>query len=283
MQMIFKKSYKLKKYIKRIFYNLLTFVLILIVFANLPIGSQSSLAPYQIIAKEFLGLILSSVKSLFLSNTLKQIISDISSNLKSVESIEFLSLHTILLLIGVVIGATVVLLYFYVRTKFRRRRGRRKSSVTPGWIFSKGYKTAKVQNVLDGDTVIVTTGGQEITIRLAAIDCPENGQHWGDTAKYGLIKLIGGGRIIRFEEHDIDKYGRVVATVYVQPHGTREWMNVNARMVTLGHAWVYRLFYDRIPKQKRNELDRLEKWAKFNRVGLWQTPNPLPPWNWRKS
>ena len=52
----------------------------------------------------------------------------------------------------------------------------------------KGYSTVKVYRVLDGDTVIVSTGLRRLIIRLAAIDCPEKGQHWGDTAKYGLIK-----------------------------------------------------------------------------------------------
>lgn len=154
---------------------------------------------------------------------------------------EYLSPHGDILLVGAIVAVAVVLLYLTIG----RKRG-------------KGFRTAKVQRVLDGDTVIVTTRWRKLVIRLGAIDCPEYGQHWGDTAKYGLVKLIRG-RTIRIEEHTVDTYGRMVATIYVQSDGKREWLNVNARMVMLGHAWVYRRFYTHLPKHRRDELNRLEK------------------------
>ena len=52
------------------------------------------------------------------------------------------------------------------------------------------FPIVKVAHVIDGDTVIVNEGRHEIKIRLDSIDCPECDQHWGDTATYGLIKLI---------------------------------------------------------------------------------------------
>ena len=51
------------------------------------------------------------------------------------------------------------------------------------------FPRAKVVRVVDGDTVIVAKQRNKITIRLDSIDCPEDGQHWGDIAAYGLIKL----------------------------------------------------------------------------------------------
>jgi endonuclease YncB( thermonuclease family) len=141
---------------------------------------------------------------------------------------------------------------------------------------------AKVQYVFDGDTIGVSKGWFNfITIRLDAIDCPENGQDWGDTAKYGLIKMIGG-RKVRFEEHGRDCYGRTLATLYIKKHSENKWLNVNERMITLGHAWVLRQFYDHLPKERQNKLNALETWAKSKKVGLWNTANPIPPWNWRK-
>jgi micrococcal nuclease len=142
------------------------------------------------------------------------------------------------------------------------------------------YRTATVQHVIDGDTVIVATFWQEIRIRLASIDCPEGDQDWGDIATYGLIKLIGGRRIF-FEEHCQDQYGRTVATIYVQHGDEAQLMNVNARMVTLGHAWVRRDFDGNLPKQRQDELYRLQSWARTKKVGLWNSPNPVPPWKWR--
>ena len=97
-------------------------------------------------------------------------------------------------------------------------------------------------------------------------------QEWGDIAKYGLIKLIGGRRI-RFQTHARDRYGRTVATLYVRRKDNGEWQNVNARMVTLGHAWVYGQHYADLPPERRNELNRLERWARSKRVGLWKHPS----------
>lgn len=144
------------------------------------------------------------------------------------------------------------------------------------------WHSAAVVRVLDGDSVIVAQGRRKISLRLDAIDCPEGGQPWGDIAKYGLIKLIGG-KNIRFETHARDRYGRTVATVYVQVPGSPDWINVNARMVTRGHAWVYRQFYQHLPDDRKAELNRLERWARENKVGLWKLPDPVPPWQWRNG
>lgn len=57
-------------------------------------------------------------------------------------------------------------------------------------------------------------------------------------------------RKIRLEEHGIDRHERTLATIYVQHGYGAEWMNVNERMVTLGHAWVMRRFYDHLPKDR---------------------------------
>lgn len=143
---------------------------------------------------------------------------------------------------------------------------------------------AKVVYVQDGDTLCVTSGwgwGQT-KIRLDGIDCPEDGQPWGDTAKYGLLK-IAGGRKVRLEKHGLDIHGRTLATVYVWDAKVAGWQNVNERMVMLGQAWVLRAYYDHLPKDRQAKLDRLEAWAKSKKVGLWRTDNPIPPWQWRKA
>lgn len=144
------------------------------------------------------------------------------------------------------------------------------------------FPKAKVIRILDGDTVIIAKGWSQIVIRLDSIDCPEDGQPWGDTATYGLIKLIGG-RKIHLEEYGLDSHGRTLATIYVWHANKNEWLNVNERMVTLGHAWVMRRFYDHLPDDRQDQLNRLENWARSKKVGLWRTPNPIPPWQWRKG
>lgn len=140
----------------------------------------------------------------------------------------------------------------------------------------------KVGHVIDGDTVIVTSSSAEIKVRLDSIDCPENDQEWGDVATKGLIKLIGG-KSVRLEGHGIDTHGRTLGTLFVHLHEKNEWHNVNERMVTLGHAWVMRIYYSHLPKSRQKKLNQLERWAKSKRVGLWKTENPIPPWKWRKQ
>lgn len=142
---------------------------------------------------------------------------------------------------------------------------------------------ARVIWVVDGDTVIISTSWwSETTIRLDSIDCPEDGQEWGNNSKYGLVKLVGGQKV-RVEEHGVDIHGRTIATLYVWNREKDQWLNVNERMVTLGHAWVMRRYYQHLPKSRQDQLNRLERWAKSKHVGLWRNPNPIPPWQWRRG
>ncbi len=142
------------------------------------------------------------------------------------------------------------------------------------------FPLVKVVRVIDGDTVIVSSSWRQTKIRLDSIDCPEDGQPWGNIATSGLIKLIGGKRV-RIQVYGNDHYGRQLATIYVQEKSGTDWINVNEQMVVKGHAWVMRKYYEHLPKYRRDKLNQLEKWARNKRVGLWRTSNPVPPWLWR--
>lgn len=140
----------------------------------------------------------------------------------------------------------------------------------------------KIANVIDGDTVVVKKNGNMLKVRLDAIDAPEDGQDWGDSSKYGLIKLIGGKQV-HLEEHGVDGHGRVVGTLYIWNDDKNEWMNINERMVILGHAWVMRRYYTHLPKSRQTKLNQLERWAKSKKMGLWRNQNPIPPWQYRHN
>jgi len=108
---------------------------------------------------------------------------------------------------------------FRPRRRGVRSRPKVQLGVTPE--ISQGYFTARVACVIDGDTVDVITKGRRIRVWLDSIDCPEDGQHWGDTARSDLIKLIGG-KTVRLEYHGLDQYGRTLATIYAgQDGGTK--------------------------------------------------------------
>ena len=139
-----------------------------------------------------------------------------------------------------------------------------------------------VRHVIDGDTLIVQAGWERVTIRLDGIDCPESDQPWGDTAKHGLIKLVGG-RTVHYEHHGTDRYDRTLATLYVWDRKESVWLNVNLRMVMLGHAWVSPALLEHLRAARRKEMLAVSRWARRKRVGLWNNPSPVPPWQWRNG
>jgi micrococcal nuclease len=163
------------------------------------------------------------------------------------------------------------------------RRARRSVRAADGTLnappINSGQMPAEVLWVLDGDTVNVRMGGRAVRIRLYAIDCPEDGQPWGVTAKAGLIKMIARKPVV-LDVHGIDKYGRTLATIFAHYGPGSKLINVNERMVMLGHAWVMPAC-TQLSEDRRRQLYRLEAWARSKQVGLWKTPNPIAPWNWR--
>lgn len=177
------------------------------------------------------------------------------------------------------VAAAVLCFLVPISRRYRRRRTKGRSRAKPGRNRSEAG-TFRVVRVIDGDTVDVSKFNRRVRIRLDSIDCPEDGQPWGETAKAGLIKLIGG-KSVRLEEHGRDPYGRTIATLYVRSEEGSDWLNVNERMVILGHAWVMRRFYSHLPRERQTALNRMEAWAKSKKVGLWKTSNPIPPWEWR--
>lgn len=170
-----------------------------------------------------------------------------------------------------------VLFAFFRRSK--RRRWRNFGTPKPFRELPSKVSNVKVGRIIDGDTVDVVYHDHKVRLRLDSIDCPEDGQEWGNTATFGLIKLIGG-RSVDLETHGLDDYGRTLATVYVAGEDGNP-VNVNERMVALGHAWVMRKYYNHLPKARKDSLNRIENWAKSRRVGLWKSSNPIPPWQWR--
>lgn len=134
------------------------------------------------------------------------------------------------------------------------------------------YK-GKVVGISDGDTfTLLTTNKARLKIRLAEIDTPENTQPYGTRAKQALSHLIFG-KEVRVVQQDKDRYGRVVASVYLG----NLW--VNRQLVQEGMAWVYRKY------SKNPELLKDEQKARVAMCGLWSLPitDQVPPWEWRNG
>jgi micrococcal nuclease len=130
----------------------------------------------------------------------------------------------------------------------------------------------KVVGVKDGDTlVLLSPDNQNITVRLAEVDCPEKNQAFGQAAKQFTSNLCFGKRV-QLKGTQKDRYGRTVGQVVLED-GT----NVNYEIVKNGYAWQYLAYSNNM------ELAGLEQHARENKLGLWQDINLVAPWNFRKE
>lgn len=107
-----------------------------------------------------------------------------------------------------------------------------------------------VIRVIDGDTLDVRVlavykdkylylNGSTIRVRLADINAPELGTPEGEEAKQALIALVYG-RSVYLDIDDLhiyDRYGRVVAVVYM-PVNTTHLLNINLWLVVNGYAEI---------------------------------------------
>ena len=130
--------------------------------------------------------------------------------------------------------------------------------------------SAKVIAVLDGDTVLVLRGSQQVKIRLANIDAPEKTQAYGMVSRQSLMEMVLRKQV-QVSSQAMDDYGRMVAQI--EAGGFK----VNEEQVRRGMAWEYSHFHsDRHYLALQSEAQQLRR-------GLWAQANPTPPWEWRKQ
>lgn len=142
--------------------------------------------------------------------------------------------------------------------------------------FKKGRKyRCRVLAIVDGDTIDCRRlfyFGQSQRMRLAYVDAPESKQQFGEEAQKYLKKMLQG-RIVTLNVADMDRYGRVVADVYLG----RE--SVSETLIKDGIAWVY-ADYVRHPKRLKH-LNELQDDAKKRKRGLWKHSRPMNPKEYR--
>lgn len=129
----------------------------------------------------------------------------------------------------------------------------------------------KIVSVHDGDTITGLDEDQkQFKIRLDAIDAPELGMAFGQASRKALSEKVLGKQVEVIVKTK-DRYGRTVGHVLLDKR------DMNLEMIEAGMAWHY-AHYDH-----NKRLAEAEQEARGNRVGLWQDPHPVAPWDWRKA
>ncbi len=129
--------------------------------------------------------------------------------------------------------------------------------------------TGKVVAVLDGDSLMVLDGRQQVEVRLHGVDAPERGQAFGNVCRRTLSNLAFG-KTAAVQVVDIDRYQRRVSRLTV------DGRDVGLEMIRAGCAWHYRQFSDDAGYAAAEEE------ARRARRGLWQDATPVPPWTYRR-
>ena len=119
-------------------------------------------------------------------------------------------------------------------------------------------ETGRVKKVYDGDTVLLSDGRK---IRYLGINTPEWQEPFYLKAKQLNESLVMGRDVrLEFDEERVDKYGRLLAYVYVG-----EQM-VNAKLIEKGLAHAFFI----PPNQKHNALLlKLQADARERKLGIW--------------
>src|SRR5262249_52434586 len=127
-----------------------------------------------------------------------------------------------------------------------------------------------VVKVHDGDTITVLSQNTSQRLRLAGIDRPESDQPYGaettDTTKSLALDIA-----VMVTPVTTDRFGRTVAEVTLQ-----DGRSLAHELVKGGACWWFCKYapHDVVLKQ-------LESEARKQRLGLWATESPMPPWEWR--
>lgn len=130
----------------------------------------------------------------------------------------------------------------------------------------------KVIKIKDGDTIVVLLGNNhQETLRLAEVDCPENGQAFGKNAKQFTSSQVFGKKIV-FYRVNKDRYRRTIAKIFYDDN-----KYLSAEIIKSGWGWWY------FKASKNTDLKSYEISAKNSKIGLWKDNNAISPWEFRNN
>ncbi len=145
--------------------------------------------------------------------------------------------------------------------------------VSPITGLANEYLQVIVTKVIDGDSIVIRYQDENLQVRLWGIDAPEWQQPFSQKAKKFTREKLKG-RSIKLYPKSWDKYGRLVAMVWI------EEKLFNLEIIKNGLAWVH-IYYCK--EKICTTWKDVESAARRNGVGLWADAKPVPPWIWKRK
>lgn len=134
-----------------------------------------------------------------------------------------------------------------------------------------GTASARLERVIDGDTIVAQIDGREERVRFIGVDTPETVKPNTPVQCFGpqahalnarLLGAAGAALTLRFDRELRDRYDRLLAYVYRGSDG----LFVNARLVSAGAARTLQIAPN---TAHAAELSRLQDAARAAGRGLW--------------
>ena len=82
---------------------------------------------------------------------------------------------------------------------------------------------------------------------------------------------------VELRPHTIDHYGRLVARVIIDNQ------DAGLELLKQGLCWVYEKYVGEALPEIQTNYWAAQATAQSHRLGLWQDPDPVPPWEWCKD
>ena len=132
-----------------------------------------------------------------------------------------------------------------------------------------------VSEVRDGETVVITSNKQKVTVILKGVDAPELKQEFGDMAQRHLANLILNKTVeVEFTEM---RGGNLIGKVSYNN------TDIGLQVIRDGVAWYAAKSDHNLSEVERNTYLEAEQIARNEKRGLWEVGTPMPPWEWRRA
>jgi micrococcal nuclease len=133
----------------------------------------------------------------------------------------------------------------------------------------------QLQQIKDGDTLVVNKANLEEIVRLYGIDCPELAQKpYGELARKRISELLIPQTQIEVITIERDVYNRLVGEVWVDD------ICINTQLLSEGYAVAYRRH---LRGEYRQRYLKAEGIARQQRRQIWSQPILELPWHYPQN